>query len=253
MDASYPNTNWNLGYQGKLQCGVYKPTNVISISYGSIEDLLPNNYLYRQCNEYMKLGLQGVTIIAASGDSGVASADGCAGNNGTVFAPSFPASCPYVLSVGSTELDLPNDQPSPKPWQKLEEVSTARFYSGGGFSNIFNVSDYQKKAVEEYFSIAESSFNFSSFDEIIVNGVFPPSLKADQVYHRGGRGFPDVSVVGDRQLMVWDNEWGTIGGTSMSAPIWASLLTLINEKRIAAGKGTLGFVNPILVSAIPCT
>lgn len=35
-------------------------------------------------------------------------------------------------------------------------------------------------------------------------------------------------------------------GTSLSAPIWASLLTIINEDRIAAGKPSVGFVNPLL-------
>jgi tripeptidyl-peptidase-1 len=71
IDPVYPNPN-PLGYQGKLQCGVYKPTNVISISYGEQEDDLPTNYQQRQCSEIMKLGMQGVSIIVASGDSGVA-------------------------------------------------------------------------------------------------------------------------------------------------------------------------------------
>lgn len=71
IDPVYPNPN-PLGYQGKLQCGVYKPTNVISISYGEQEDDLPTNYLQRQCSEFMKLGMQGVSVVIASGDSGVA-------------------------------------------------------------------------------------------------------------------------------------------------------------------------------------
>jgi tripeptidyl-peptidase-1 len=54
-------------------CGVYKPTNVISISYGGQEADLPISYQKRQCLEYMKLGLQGVSFIFASGDSGVSS------------------------------------------------------------------------------------------------------------------------------------------------------------------------------------
>ena len=37
-------------------------------------------------------------------------------------------------------------------------------------------------------------------------------------------------------------EWGT----SIAAPIWASIFTLINEKRSAYGKGPVGFVNPTL-------
>ncbi|RFU23989.1 hypothetical protein B7463_g12345, partial [Scytalidium lignicola] len=41
-------------------------------------------------------------------------------------------------------------------------------------------------------------------------------------------------------------QWWTIGGTSLSAPLWGAMLTLVNEKRIAAGKSTLGFINPTL-------
>ncbi len=54
-------------------CGVYKPTNVISLSYGGQEADIPVSYQKRQCLEYMKLGLQGVSFLYASGDSGVSS------------------------------------------------------------------------------------------------------------------------------------------------------------------------------------
>lgn len=37
------------GYHHTLQCGVYKPTNVISISYGGPENALPVSYQRRQC------------------------------------------------------------------------------------------------------------------------------------------------------------------------------------------------------------
>ena len=54
-------------------CGTYKPTNVISLSYGGQESDLPITYQKRQCLEYMKLGLQGVSFLFASGDAGVGS------------------------------------------------------------------------------------------------------------------------------------------------------------------------------------
>jgi tripeptidyl-peptidase-1 len=37
-----------------------------------------------------------------------------------------------------------------------------------------------------------------------------------------------------------------VGGTSASAPIVASIITLINEQRLAAGKSTVGFINPTI-------
>jgi subtilase family serine protease len=50
---------------------VYKPTNVISISYGGGEQDLPMSYQRRQCNEFMKLGIMGISVCVASGDYGV--------------------------------------------------------------------------------------------------------------------------------------------------------------------------------------
>ena len=86
---------------GQLQCGVFKPTNVISASYGEAEADLPYDYTHRQCNEFMKLGLQGVSMLFASGDLGVASypgdgdANGCLGPEGIIFNPQYPSNCPY--------------------------------------------------------------------------------------------------------------------------------------------------------------
>lgn len=46
-DPVYPNPHKG-GYKGELQCGVYKPTNVISISWGTEETLAPVYYQRRQ-------------------------------------------------------------------------------------------------------------------------------------------------------------------------------------------------------------
>ncbi|KZZ95739.1 protease S8 tripeptidyl peptidase I (cln2) [Ascosphaera apis ARSEF 7405] len=91
FDPPYPNPKEN-GYKGKKQCGVYEPTKIITISYANSEDNLPPSYQTRQCYEWLKLGLQGITVIAASGDTGVQSGsdqkEGCL-NNGKAFAPQF--------------------------------------------------------------------------------------------------------------------------------------------------------------------
>lgn len=58
-DTVYPDNSTEPGaYKGKNMCGTYKPTRVISVSYGESEYDMPWNYTRRQCNEYMKLGLQ---------------------------------------------------------------------------------------------------------------------------------------------------------------------------------------------------
>jgi len=50
LDPPYPDPNPG-GYKGALQCGTYKPTNVISVSYGGKEADLPTSYQTRQCAE----------------------------------------------------------------------------------------------------------------------------------------------------------------------------------------------------------
>lgn len=131
LDPQYPDPRPG-GYKGQLQCGAYKPTNVISISYGGSELDFSINYQKRQCNEFMKLGMRGISVVVSSGDSGVAGGsmypqeDGCYGRNGNIFNPAFPATCPYITVLGSTFLpagaDVTND----------EEIATTRFPSGGG-------------------------------------------------------------------------------------------------------------------------
>jgi tripeptidyl-peptidase I len=67
-DPSYPDA-----YSGGTKaCGTITPASVISTSYGYNEADLSPAYATRQCNEYMKLGLQGITILYSSGDNGVA-------------------------------------------------------------------------------------------------------------------------------------------------------------------------------------
>lgn len=41
---------------------------------------------------------------------------------------------------------------------------------------------------------------------------------------------------------------GTVDGTSCSSPIFASIVSLLNDRLIAAGKSPLGFLNPFLYS-----
>lgn len=47
-------------------------------------------------------------------------------------------------------------------------------------------------------------------------------------------------------LVFVQGEEGLIGGTSAATPLFASILTRINEERLAAGKSVVGFVNPTL-------
>ncbi|EOO00369.1 putative alkaline serine protease protein [Phaeoacremonium minimum UCRPA7] len=121
----------------------------------------------------------------------------------------------------------------------LNEVATTSFASGGGFSNVFPTADYQVGAVQAYLSNVTLGFtgysNFTNFSDI-TSGVF----------NLNGRAYPDVSAIGDRFVTAYDEELYLVGGTSLAAPVWAAIITRINEERLAANKSTVGFINPTL-------
>lgn len=240
VDPAYPDPN-EYGYTGPLQCGGAPQSNVISVSYGQIEGALPRFYQERQCREWMKLGLQGVSVVYASGDSGVAnrynsgynnsclnSQYGYVDSNGTQFSPSFPVNCPYITSVGATQLAGHSIYGGEIAVAEVDKANPLLdFYSGGGFSNIFEQPSYQAKAVNHYLK------------------KYAPAY-GDSVFNKSGRGFPDVSALGRNLTTVYLGQTYGFGGTSASAPIFASILNLLNEERIRLNKTTVGFVNPVL-------
>lgn len=133
-------------------------------------------------NTDMKLGLMGVTFAYSSGDYGVEGvAPGCLTDDGKItngstgnFVPTFPATCPYILSVGATQIrngtvDVPQAVAAGKEVEVAMELYLAPsggvgydfplggdpidqqiFSSAGGFSNVFAMPSYQKAAVGAY-------------------------------------------------------------------------------------------------------
>jgi tripeptidyl-peptidase I len=245
IDASYPDPAPG-GYKGALQCGVYTPTRVISGSYGEAEADLPQNYQQRQCNEFMKLGLQGHSIFFSSGDYGVASypgdisPSGCTGPDQTIFTPNYPVNCPYITAVGATRLYADQDVSYPESALQANLGPRAElFASAGGFANYFGTADYQKAAVDQYFAAHDPGYPYyvSDGDNIGVGGG---------IYNRAGRGYPDVSANGAEYRAYTNGTDYHYYGTSLAAPLWGSIMTLINEERTYYGKGPVGFVNPVL-------
>ena len=137
----------------------------------------------------MKLGLQGVSIVIASGDSGVAGRpgddgpNGCLGPGGTIFSPDFPATCPYLTTLGATFL------PSGANVSTDSEIAVTRFPSGGGFSNIYPIPAYQADAVAGYFANYNPPYPYY---ESVNNDSFGAN---GGIYNRIGRGYPDFSAV----------------------------------------------------------
>ncbi|XMA07434.1 hypothetical protein WAI453_000225 [Rhynchosporium graminicola] len=189
----------------------------ITTSYGEDEQSVTEGYARTVCDKFGQLGLRGVSILFSSGDTGPGSA--CQTNDGkntTRFLPIFPASCPYVTSVGGT-------------YHVEPEIAVT--FSSGGFSDLWKRPKYQDAAVKEYLSILGSRWK----------GLYNPE----------GRGFPDVAAQGSRFHVVDRNRDVNltdilVGGTSASAPAFAAIISLLNNARLSAGHKPLGFLNPWL-------
>lgn len=229
-DSKDPNVDGQ--YPTNVRCGTQTATNVISTSYGYNEGDLGARYERRQCAEYMKLALQGVSMIFSSGDNGVAGnqavcidpATGAYNDGKTgLFNPSFPGTCPYVTSVGATQ--ILNGSSVRSAESACEEV----IFSGGGFSNVFAMPSYQQTAMATYFASSAPSYSAQQFNN-----------------SKTVRGYPDVSANGARYLTAVDGNFSLSFGTSASAPVFASLINMINEKRLDAGKSPVGFINTVL-------
>lgn len=180
----------------------------------------------------MKLGLQGISVVVSSGDSGVAPRGSACKLNGTEFGPQGPINCPYVAAVGGTTLP-PGSVAGRDP-----ETATTSFGSSGGFSNIFPQPAYQADAVNAYFTNSPPPYTYYN---TTYNATHP-----DGRYNRGGRGYPDVSATGQNFAGFVNERSALIAGTSVSAPVFAALIARINSARFDAGKGALGFLNPTL-------
>ncbi|KAJ7248940.1 subtilisin-like protein [Mycena rebaudengoi] len=195
--------------------GVDNPPFVVTTSYGPMENQFESSIAKKICDSYIALGARGISVLFASGDGGVrgshddSSIPGVCESN--VFIPVFPASCPYVTAVGATQGFNP-------------EVATN--LTGGGFSDLFPRPWYQTQAVDSFLKTIPSDFA----------GTF----------NKSGRGYPDVAVQGWGLDFVFNGTTFADGGTSFSSPIFASIIALINDRLMAAGKPVLGFLNPWL-------
>lgn len=119
---------------------------MITTSYGDDEQTISYSYAQAVCNEFAQITARGVTLLFSSGDAGVGADGTCYSNvdNTTYkFLPSFPASCPFVTTVGATKN-------YPEVATNLTLRSGAFFTSGSGFSNYFGAPNYQKDFVDRY-------------------------------------------------------------------------------------------------------
>lgn len=231
QDAVYPDPAPG-GYKGQKACGTVTPAHVMSTSYTYNEADLTPFYAARQCAEYAKLGLMGVTVLFSSGDNGVAgnsgtclNPDGTQTANGKIFNPTFPPSCPFVTAVGATQVNPGSSVFEPE--SACEQV----IYSGGGFSNYFAMPQYQQEYVQHYLN------------------EYPPPYSKD-IYNSTGRSraYPDLAANGANYVVSVQGQFELVFGTSASSPVVGAILTLVNDARLFLNKKPIGFINPTIYS-----
>jgi kumamolisin len=203
--------NTDQGFLDAITTAVHDTTNqpsVISISWGSAESNWTAQALTNFDDAFQAAAAMGVTVCVASGDNG--SSDGLTDGNNHV---DFPCSSSFALACGGTSLQSSNGKiTSEVVWDNQPDSGA----SGGGVSNVFPLPSWQ-----------------NAF------GVPAPSNP------KGGRGVPDVSGDADPNTgynILVDGESAVFGGTSAVAPLWAALLTRINQQ---IGK-PIGFLNPLI-------
>jgi len=182
---------------------------VISTSYGEDEKSVSMSYATRINAEFQKAGVRGISIMFASGDSGV----GGTGGSCTRFVPQWPSGSPWVTAVGGTS-HFGTEQ--------------CAGLSSGGFSDRWPRPDYQKEAVSKFLSTSKN---------------LPDSSR----YNSTGRGFPDVSALAVGFTVINDGmTLPGVAGTSCSSPTFSGIVGLLNDLRFQNGKSTLGFLNPFI-------
>ncbi|KAJ3813799.1 peptidase S8/S53 domain-containing protein [Lentinula lateritia] len=188
------------------------PPQVVTTSYGVAEGFLTASeagLMEQACNSFMQATSRGISLMFASGMSN-SSHPGT--TNLTLFT-AFPAACPYVTAVGSVTGINPE---------------VASNFSGGGFSDYFSRPSYQDTIVSSYLSSIGSA--------------------NEGLYNTSGRAVPDIAAQGENIPIITNGRQVLELGTSASSPIFASVISLVNDRLVAEGKPVLGFLNPFIYS-----
>jgi len=213
------------GMIGALDAAMQDKTHhpgVVSISWGAPEGTdIWSDQAMSQVNETLKeAAYQGITVCVAAGDDGSSDAltDGHAHAD-------FPASSPYVLSIGGTTIRGLSGAEADIVWKEGDGLRADQGGStGGAVSDVFPRPDWQ--------------------GAITIASVNPGAIK--------GRCMPDIAANADWNaspyLLVVDGHAEPNGGTSAAAPLVASLIALINGK--LEGGLRVGYLTPVLYQSV---
>jgi subtilase family serine protease len=182
----------------------------ISTSWGLSEGQSSRALINSENAIFMQMAVQGQSIYAAAGDSG-------AYDDGFTISVDDPASQPYMVGVGGTQLYVLSDESydHESTWNVDNTVDGGA--GGGGISSIWAIPDYQQG----------------------IAGIVSTTK----------RNVPDVSLNSDQYTgysVYYNGRWYIFGGTSCAAPLWAAFTARVNQVLSENGSPPLGFANPAL-------
>jgi subtilase family serine protease len=189
--------------------------DVISLSFGENERCIDPDLRAAEHELLLKAASQGITVLAAAGDSG--SAQFTCDDKSYVEGVSYPASDPLVTAIGGTTLNadaLTGAYHGETAWNETYPYDKA---SGGGYSSIFAQPAYQTHLVGR----------------------------------STGRGIPDLSLNAsvDGGVLIYQSDLDTgrlmmtiMGGTSVGTPEMAAILA----DGVQLAHHRLGQINPAL-------
>jgi len=192
-------------------------TNVVSISWGDCEypGLFPS--MRSDDTEFQLAKAAGLTVVAASGDTG---SDDC-GPGSHTYRVDYPSSSPYVTGVGGTSLHLGTTGSSHETtWGHPDSDSGTG--GGGGASILYPMPSWQ---------------------------TAPGVISADTHATCGARNnqpcreVPDVSFDANPitgYIIYSGGKWRLFGGTSAGAPLLAAIIADADTYSITHGGGRMG-------------
>ncbi len=216
-----------------------KLSTIVSNSYGNTGEAVPSSVLQGEVNQHVQAAAEGIGLYFSSGDNGDEAA-----NLGYV-SPDFPASSPFVTSVGGTSLKvgIAGQYLGETGWgSTVDQIKNGAYVqtlpgtfssgAGGGVSDQFAQPAYQQGVVPN--SLAKSK------DKAAPARVSPDIAELADPYTGFLIGYSPITD--DATQTTGAYAQATYGGTSLASPLAAAQVALVQQ---ATGH-VVGFANPAL-------
>lgn len=193
---------------------------VISISYGSCEPETPTSDALTFQQWAQQGNAQGITWVAASGDSGGADCISQGSSNDGEASVDVPASIPEVTGMGGTEFS----------------GGTGQFWSSTNNTNSGSAFGYIPEIVWNDSTPGNPGASGGGASMIFAK---PSWQTGPGVPNNSARNVPDLSLTAsadhDGFMIITGGQLQIYGGTSVASPSFAGIVTLLNQYVVTKG------------------